>query len=318
MNTEPLFVTVVMPAHNEERYIRRSLDAILTQDYPRSHYEVIVVNNNSTDATVDIALGFGVQVINEPIGPVGRVRNAGARLARGDLLLFLDSDCVPSRNWISYASDRLSSDSNLVLGGGCELRKNPEVLEKYWLLDGKEGATLPRELLGGCIAISKSSFFQVGGFDETITSGEDSKLSDKLRKQGFKVVIEREMSVIHLGNPTEFKTFFWRQIWHAENYITNFSSSVSDPTFLLISIFTVLVPTSLVLLLANFMLSLLTAMVAAAVPLLFSIKRIRRSRNLAHLKILHKIYILDVIYVAGRSLGLLKGIHRGLRKNLNS
>ncbi len=316
MHSECKFVTVVLPAYNEEKYIISCLSGLLAQDYPKSLYEIILVDNGSTDATVNIAQDFGVKVINEPEGPVGKVRNTGARNAQGDLLLFLDSDCIPPRNWISYASKRIASNSNLILGGGCELPPDPKAIEKYWLLSGIEGATLPKDLLGACIAISKSVFFQVGGFDETVTSGEDSKLSETLRKNGFDVVIDRQLSVIHLGNATKINHFLRRQIWHSENYIQDFSTSISDPTFLLIFVFTTLAATSLAMIPFSFILSFVFAFLAVSVPLLFSIKRIIRSRNFSHLKNLHKIYCLDSLYVLARSLGLLRGIYIKLKSKL--
>ncbi len=313
MTKNSLFASVILPAHNEETYLSASLSSLLNQDYPRHNYEILLVNNQSNDATVEIAKSYGVHVIDEPIGPVGRVRNTGAKAAKSDYLLFLDSDCVAPKHWISYALNKLSRDPALVLGGGYELRNNAKPLERYWLLDGKHGATLPNELLGGSIAVSKSAFFQAGGFDETVTSGEDTKLSKTLRQQGFYVVIDRQMSVVHLGNPTDIRLFFLRQIWHSENYIQDLRNSLKDPTFYLIFLFTILVPVSFITAPFNGNLSLLTALSAAAIPATFSLKRVNRSKNFAHFKNIHKIYQIDFVYVLGRSLGFLKGLYTALK-----
>src|SRR5690554_5265241 len=173
-------VSVIIPAHNEEKYLPDCLSAITSQDFTPNEYEIIVVNNNSSDRTAEIALAYGVKVINEPHGPVGRVRNIGAREAKGEILLFLDADCVSPSDWISYAYSKLNESEKLVLGGGYDLRSNPSMLERCWLLTGRAGGTLPKDLLGGAIAIRRSAFEEVNGFDETITSGEDSKLSQTL------------------------------------------------------------------------------------------------------------------------------------------
>lgn len=308
MDNQMPFVTVVIPAHNEEEYLESCLRSLLTQDYPNEFYETIVVNNNSTDATVTIAGQLGIPVINEPNGPVGRVRNTGAKAARGELLLFLDGDCIAPKNWISYAVSRIGAKPELVLGGGYELREKPRPLEKYWLLEGTEGASLPKDLLGGCIAIAKSTFFKVGGFDEAITSGEDSKLSVSLRRSGAQVHIEREMSVIHLGNPTDLKTFFKRQIWHSENYINDFRSSAKDPTFYLTAAFIILTLTIPIFLLVSPSTLEWIFLLIILIPLAFSFKRIRRSGNPSHLKSIIYIYLLDFMYVLGRGFGLLKGL----------
>lgn len=315
MDNDLPFVTVVIPAHNEEGYIERCLSSILAQEYPESRYETIVVNNNSTDATPEIARELGVRVIDEPQGPVGKVRNTGANGARGEILLFLDSDCIAPSDWISYAAGKIRSEPELVLGGGCELPPSPKPIEKYWLLNGTEGATLPRELIGASIAISKTAFLVVGGFDETVTSGEDSKLSNTLRNRGFNVVIDRKMSVTHLGNAKDIRAFFQRQVWHSENYIADLKISLTDPTFILVAIFIALSALTLASLLFEPELAMIPLAFTAIIPLIFSFKRILRSGNPAHLKTLLNIYAVDVIYVAGRSFGLLKGI-RGCFKNL--
>ncbi|UZD66515.1 glycosyltransferase [Marinobacter sp. AN1] len=310
MNNDVPYVTVVIPAHNEEDYIERCLTSILAQDYPDSRYETIVVNNNSTDATPKIARQLGVQVIDEPQGPVGRVRNAGAKAARGEVLLFIDSDCIAPSDWITYAAGKISSEPGLVLGGGCELPQNPKPIEKYWLLNGTEGATLPRDLIGASIAIATSDFFEVGGFDESVTSGEDSKLSATLRKQGFLVSIEREMSVIHLGNATSYRDFIQRQIWHSENYIKDLQKSIFDPTFILTATFLTLLLLASISLPFSPRIAFLTALIAAIIPLIFSTKRIRRANTWHHLKNLPQIYLVDFSYLLGRSAGILKGIKR--------
>lgn len=193
MNNDVPYVTVVIPAHNEEDYIERCLTSILAQDYPDSRYETIVVNNNSTDATPKIARQLGVQVIDEPQGPVGRVRNAGAKAARGEVLLFIDSDCIAPSDWITYAAGKISSEPGLVLGGGCELPQNPKPIEKYWLLNGTEGATLPRDLIGASIAIATSDFSKLVASTNPSLPG---RTVSSLQRSGNKVFgVDRKRNV---------------------------------------------------------------------------------------------------------------------------
>lgn len=263
------FVTIVLPAHNEEIYLRDCLASLVNQDYDKRRYEIILVDNNSTDTTAEIAHSFGVQVLTEPQGPVGRVRNTGAKAAKGELLLFLDSDCVAPKGWVRYAAGRLKSEDALVLGGGYDLRRDPKPLEKYWLLDSKQGATLPKDLLGGSIAIKKTDFMKAGCFDETVTSGEDSKLSEVLKREGFNVVIDRNMSVVHLGNPTEIRSFFRRQIWHSENYFKEIKKSFKDPSFILILTFLISSALAITSVTISFELAFIATLMTASIPAIF-------------------------------------------------
>ena len=94
-------VTVIVPAYNAAETLPACLAALATQDYPRSAYEVIVVDDGSTDETAAIAHKCNVSVITQPNAGPAAARNRGAAAAQGDLLLFTDADCVPVPGWIS-------------------------------------------------------------------------------------------------------------------------------------------------------------------------------------------------------------------------
>src|SRR5690554_3348158 len=106
-NMDSKFISVIVPAHNEEKYISQCLESLTTQDYPKNLYEVIVVDNNSADKTSEIAANFDVKIIQQSTGPVGAVRNAGAEKAQGEYLAFIDADCIASPNWLSQGAAAL-------------------------------------------------------------------------------------------------------------------------------------------------------------------------------------------------------------------
>ncbi|MBK1849810.1 glycosyltransferase [Marinobacter sp. 1-4A] len=305
------FITIVVPAHNEENYIEECLNSLQTQDYPKEKYEIIVVNNNSKDRTRQIAEEFKVNIIDHKEGPVGAVRNAGAERARGDYLAFIDADCIAPKNWVTQGVKSLSSDDS-VYGGGCDLRLDPHWIERAWLLENKEP---PRELLGCCIFIKKSDFLTVGGFDETISSGEDTKLSVTLRALGYTIKMKKALNVIHLGNPLTIKQFISRQIWHSENYIQNWVDTKKDVTFYL-TVFFIISLTSLTasMLIENSNMSLIYLILTLSIPTILTIKRLSRSKNRKHnLENIFKIYLLDFIYLVGRSVGLIKSTLKYLK-----
>src|SRR5690554_6896624 len=126
MNHE--FISIIIPAHNEQQYIAECLTSLTSQDYPKDKYEIIVVDNNSKDLTKEIARTFNVQVIDQESGPVGAVRNAGAKKAQGEYLAFIDADCIAPINWLSKGAEALSSN-NSVYGGGYDVRPEPHWIE---------------------------------------------------------------------------------------------------------------------------------------------------------------------------------------------
>ena len=298
------FVSVIVPAHNEEEYINKCLSSLKFQDYPKDKYEIIVVDNDSQDRTQDIARQFNVKLIFQDTGPVGAVRNAGAKQAKGELLAFIDADCTAPVDWLSKGVS-LISKNEAVYGGGCDIQEAPHWIERAWLLKNK---TAPKDLLGCCIFIKKDIFLKIGMFDEDITSGEDTKLSNSLKIHYHLVVMTEDLNVIHLGNPATLKAFFLRQVWHSENYLQNWHETRLDPTFyfLLVFLFGLL---SFILQMADKSINgyFLSIAIVFGIPSVFTAKRLRRSKKpLKNLRNLPAIYVLDFVYVCGRTLGLCK------------
>lgn len=303
------FISVIVPAHNEEQYIELSLQSLLNQTYGKENYEILVVDNNSSDATPTIVKSSAnVRYLFKERGPVGAVRNYGVKHAQGEYLAFLDADCLAPKDWLSRGIAYLVSNEAGAAGGKSETHEQANWIEKYWLLGHKQVASESLGLAGCSIFISRENFHLVGGFDETVTSGEDTKLGDDLKRKGLTVKIVQELNVIHLGNAKTARTFIKRQSWHAENYFKDLARSAKDPVFLLTSLFLITSLATLPLLLLNSAAAFFSSAFALILPNILTLKRITRSpnpsRNYRHY---HKIYALDLLYLVGRSLGTLKG-----------
>lgn len=112
MNHKRLNVSLVIPAYNEERYLETCLKAIEAQTV--KPLEVLVVNNNSTDKTAEVAAGFNrVRVINETRQGIVFARNAGFDNAQGDVIGRIDADTILPENWVEKILDFYSKEDNL-------------------------------------------------------------------------------------------------------------------------------------------------------------------------------------------------------------
>ena len=297
-------ITVIVPARNEEKSIEKCLISLINQDFPKDYVEILVIDNGSTDTTPIIASKFeSIHVISAPNLNVGAVRNLGASKANGEILVFIDADCTAPFDWLKKINNGLL-EPKTVLGGGILLPKNPKPIEKFWLLEGPDGPSLPKELIGASIALSKTDFVNIGGFDENITSGEDSELSIRFKKNGYKVTILRDFSVVHLGNAKTSIEFIKRQIWHGENYAYSFFTKIKEPIFCLTLLWTCLIYTTpLTTKGLNYYLISVFFFIFS-IPAILTIKRITRAKpKTISLHSLLRIYYLDFLYLTGRSLG---------------
>jgi glycosyltransferase involved in cell wall biosynthesis len=118
-------LSVVVPAHNEEDFLGNCLDSLLDQDYPGG-YEIIVVDNNSTDGTARVASARGVTVVSELRPGVCWARQSGTVAAAGEIVVSTDADTVYDRGWLSRIDAAFLADPALVaVAGPCRFVDAP-------------------------------------------------------------------------------------------------------------------------------------------------------------------------------------------------
>jgi len=110
-------VSVVIPVYNEEKYIERCLESLQNQQEKAD--EIIIVNNNSTDKTYDLAKKYPVTIIREPIQGITFARNRGFNTARGDIIARSDADTIIPSDWIKKIKANFQKNKIDALGGTC-------------------------------------------------------------------------------------------------------------------------------------------------------------------------------------------------------
>ena len=218
-------ISAVVPAFNEERGLAASLRSI--RDGLRAFEdagwttELIVCDNNSTDATAAIAREAGAQVVFEPVNQISRARNTGAARATGDWLLFVDADSHPSR---ALCADVLAAiTTGRYIAGGTivgfdQADRVVSVMGAIWNLISRTMTWAA----GSFIFCGAAAFREIGGFSQELYAAEEIDLSRRLkrlaRQRGQRLVILHRHPLVtsarkaQLYTPREMTRFIARTI----------------------------------------------------------------------------------------------------------
>ena len=181
-------ISFIIPAHNEERFLAATLASIRTAAASVGEaFELIVVDDESTDETADIARSANATVIPVSLRHIAAVRNAGARAASGDVLVFVDADTlVPAATLVAA----LAALAQGAIGGGARVRMDasaPAWVHRVW---GVVSLMFSLRLAAGCFVFARRDAFDaVGGFDERLFYGEEVFLSRALSARGRFVIV---------------------------------------------------------------------------------------------------------------------------------
>ena len=199
-------VSIIVPVYNGGTGLKQCLNGIRQSSY--QNYELIVVDNGSTDDSISVAQKYGDLILHcpGPSGP-GATRNMGARRARGEILFFVDADVVIRSDTLAklVASFQMHIDVAAVFGSYDDQPPASNFLSQYKNLFHhfvhQEGNPDASTFWGGCGGIRRDIFQEVNGFDQDrypFPSIEDIELGYRLHRKGYRILLDRNIQVTHL------------------------------------------------------------------------------------------------------------------------
>lgn len=201
-------VTVIIPTKDRKHELVECLESVFSQDYPRSRTEVIVIDDGSEDGTSDIVAGFPAKLLSHRKSRgQSHCRNLGASEANGEILAFLDSDCVADKAWLKELTLYFQWEGIGAVGGYVGAYFTDSSLDRYeevcsplnmgkrFLYGDREDSTF---YVPTCnLLVQKRVFLSTGGFEEQMDVGEDVDFCWRLRKQGYRLLYAPYGTVRH-------------------------------------------------------------------------------------------------------------------------
>jgi glycosyltransferase involved in cell wall biosynthesis len=305
----------VIPVLNAEKTIKKCLESIFMQEYSTAAFEVIVVDNGSKDASLELLKKFYVKILIDKTATISKLRNIGARNGQGNILAFVDSDCIVSKRWLEKALTYFEDEAVGIVGSHYKIPENCNWVGKAWdAISAKRGVKGEVDQLpGGNMFIAKKCFEEIGGFNETLITNEDVDICYRASKAGYRVYSDPNISVIHLGDCISLWKLFNKEIWRGQEVFrlflkdkrkVNFKAS-AFAFFFLISLMLTIIGGILLLVNGNGQVMAVAVGIFIGMPLILSIHTAWRNNNGREIINVCLIYI---IFGMARALALIKNI----------
>jgi lipopolysaccharide/colanic/teichoic acid biosynthesis glycosyltransferase/glycosyltransferase involved in cell wall biosynthesis len=204
-------ISIVVPAFNAAETVVDCISALTRQRCHGSDYEVILVDDASTDDTSSLAQDAGaVVIVQERQSGASAARNRGIQASRGEIVCFTDADCVPNVDWLSHLV-RPFSDPDIVAAKGVYATSQTQVIARFVQIEYEDKYDLLRRQPRIDFVDTYSAAFRRpvlvanGGFDERIHYAEDRELAYRLASRGYQMVFQPAAVVKHLHSDSLYK-----------------------------------------------------------------------------------------------------------------
>ncbi|WP_210639593.1 MULTISPECIES: glycosyltransferase [unclassified Pseudomonas] len=215
-------VSIVIPMYNEARHIGRTL--LAAREAARQaqlECELIVVDNGSDDHGPRIANELGARVLIVPGVHIGALRNRGAAVAHGEWLAFIDADIEMPVDWLKLLLELQGQGD--VLGLDLDTPKQAPWFAEAWQRRSQRSGSRPLHrvqwLPSANLLLRRSWFERVGGFDESLRTGEDKDFSLRLRQAGAQLLLVNESVALHWGYEGSWREWMSKELWRQGSHV---------------------------------------------------------------------------------------------------
>ena len=206
-------VSIVVPVYNGQDTIDSCVKSLLETDYPQDQFEIIVVNNNSNDKTLEILEAYkkDISIIHENRRGPSAARNAGILNARGKYIAFTDADCIVDKQWLANIIKPLQRKKIGIVGGKTSTVPGSNHIEQFCekLHDHSKSLKRKRPRAVSLNWASRKEVLQEQGmFDEDFIRAQDTELSFRISQAGYKFEYAPKAIVYHKEAST------YKQLFH--------------------------------------------------------------------------------------------------------
>jgi glycosyltransferase involved in cell wall biosynthesis len=217
-------ISIVIPMYNEARHIGRTLLAASKAAHAADiDCELIVVDNGSTDEGPQIARAFGAQVLLLPGLLIGALRNRGATVARGEWLAFIDADIEMPEDWLKQMFALATDDQGDVFGLDLHTPAAAPWFAAAWqrrsLRPSSRATRTVQWLPSANLLMRKQWFDKVGGFNETLRTGEDKEYTLRLHRHGARLLSVNTSIALHWGYEMTWREWIGKELWRQGSHL---------------------------------------------------------------------------------------------------
>jgi glycosyltransferase involved in cell wall biosynthesis len=220
-------VNIVVPVYNQAQFVSRCLDSINNQDYPQDKIRIIIIDDGSSDESVNVASKYDITIIHQDHKGVGAARNAGVNATTSDIVAFLDSDDIASKSWLNISVNYLlSHEKDHCVATGCShylMNRKNAFTNIAWLEHLFRHAKLPDRVnhIGTSGSVfKKSAIVAINGFDTTLMAAEDMDLCSRIINSGSTLHLIN-LPLIGVEYPSNLFNYLKKQIKNV-GYMTSF------------------------------------------------------------------------------------------------